>query len=64
MSLHRFPFALLVAVVLLAHSAGAMAASVPAPSAATRDDVAGKKDDTPLPKPKPTRGPRDGGDEN
>lgn len=57
MLFHRFPFVLLVAALFLVHSLSAMAASAP-----RYDDVAGKKDSPPRPKPKP--GPREPGDEN
>lgn len=58
MLFHRFPFALLVATLLLAHSVGAMAQAIP-----TYNDIAADKKDSP-PRPKPKPGPRDGGDEN
>lgn len=52
---HRFPFALLfVAALLMSQSFSAMAQST-----ATYDDITGKKDKPP--RPKPPIGPRDGG---
>jgi len=53
----RFPLALAIAFALLLPTAHAFA-----DDAAVPDDIAGKKDDPPRPKPKP--GPRDGGDDS
>ncbi len=53
----HFPIALFVAGMLMSQSLYAMAQSAP-----NYDDIAGKKDSPP--RPKPTPGPRDGGDDN
>ena len=54
----HFPIVLFVAGLLLMQSIYATAQAVP-----TYDDIAAGKKDNP-PRPKPTPGPRDGGDDN